>query len=89
MGISSEIASYWSQKLKEEVDAFTAGKYFDTIYYEPVKPRWIPWRIWFWMLKRYFTHRVIWMEEIKSDKGRTTAFTCYMPLERTDDTAQA
>lgn len=82
--IHSTIASYYSQKIKETVGSFSNGKYFDTVYYNPVKPRLVPWRVWFWILKRYFTHKVMWMEKIKGDKGQTVTFARYSPLRRTN-----
>ena len=80
----STMASYYSQKVKEMVGSRSDGKYFDTIYYDPVKPRWLPWRVWFWVLKRYFTNKTMWMEKIKKEKGQTLLFAQYSPMERTD-----
>lgn len=79
------IASYYSQKIKETVESFSDGKYFDTIYYDPVKPRWLPWRVWFCLLKRYFTQKTMWMERIKGDKGQTVTFAHYPLKEKADD----
>ena len=82
--IQAIVASYWSQKIKEQVESFCDGKHYDTVYYNPVKPKCVPWKVWFWVLKRYFTHKTVWMENIKGKSKQTATFARYSPMRRTD-----